>query len=70
MVNSHKKQIDTVVNWFATDEQGAVKQLIEKLVKDPCFPLERYGARPAIRLTDYQEAKEWADSLGASTEWL
>lgn len=70
VTGAHKKQIDTVTNWFASDEQGAVKNLIDKLISKPDFPLEQYGARSAIRVTDYQEAKEWVDRLGFDTEWL
>lgn len=70
VTGAHKKQIDTVTNWFASDEQGAVKDLIDKLISKPEFPLEQYGARDAIRVTEYQEAKEWVDRLGFDTEWL
>jgi len=70
VVKSHKKQIDTVVNWVPSDQQGEAKQIIDELATDRKFPIERYGSRDAIRITDYEDAKEWADKLGFDTEWL
>jgi hypothetical protein len=70
VIGSHKKQISTVVNWVATDQQGEAKQMINMLAKEPEFPIERYGARPAVHITDYEAAKQWIDKLGFDSEWL
>lgn len=38
VVGGHYKQVDTVRNWFATDEQGQVEDVIRDLIRDPDAP--------------------------------
>jgi hypothetical protein len=69
VVGRHKKQINTVVNWFATHQQGDVKELIRKMVEDPDTPL-KVGPKDTIWLSDYQDALKFAEQKGIDTEWL
>lgn len=72
VLGSHKKQIDTIKNWFPSDEQGLVEDLIERMVTDPNSPMRAYGGghRSNVTLTDYEAAKEFAKERGRDTEWL
>lgn len=70
VVGAHKKQVDTVKNWFATDEQGRVEELIRELIRDPDGPLEGYGgARDDVRLTSLAAAKQYIEEQGGDLPW-
>jgi hypothetical protein len=60
----HKKQKDTVVNWFRSSDQGKVKDLIDEMATDPTVPLEMYGGgqRENVRLSDVGEAVRYLDA--------
>lgn len=66
VVGGNKVQSDTAVNWFASSDQGDVKDLIDEMVADPSTPLERYGGgqRDNIRLSDVGEAVRYLDRNG------
>lgn len=72
VLGNHKKQIDTIKNWFPSDEQGLVEEVIETMVTDRNCPVEAYGGghRSNVRLTDYEDAKQFADERGRDTKWL
>lgn len=70
VVGSHKKQIDTVKNWFASSDQGRVESLLREMIRDPSSPVERYGgSRDNVRLTSIEEAKEYIESNGGDLPW-
>lgn len=70
VIGNHKKQTDTIVNWFPSDEQGDVKKVIDVMVRKPNCPVELYGGRSNVRLVDYERAKEFSSVRGGETEWL
>ena len=64
------KQVDTVKNWFATDEQGRVESLIREMIRDPGSPLEGYGgSRDNVRLTSIDDAKRYIREHGGELPW-
>jgi hypothetical protein len=66
----HKKQVDTVKNWFASSDQGEVEELIREMMSDPGAPLEGYGGSlDNVRLTSIAEAKEYIRSQGGDLPW-
>lgn len=70
VVGGHKKQVTTVKNWFATDEQGRAEELIRELARDPDAPLERYGgSRDNVRLASIAEAKAYIKDRGGDLPW-
>ncbi|RBI59457.1 hypothetical protein DMJ13_22875 [halophilic archaeon] len=71
VTGGHNKQVDTIKNWFASDDQGEVGDLIEELARDPNAPVQGYGgSRGAVRLTSIQDAKDWLDAHGRDLWWL
>lgn len=66
VVGGSKRQKDTVVNWFASSDQGKVKKLIDDMATDPSIPLEMYGGghRENVRLSDVGEAVRYLDRNG------
>jgi len=70
VVGAHMKQVDTVKNWFATDEQGRVESLIREMIRDPGSPLEGYGgSRDNVRLTSIDDAKRYIREHGGELPW-
>lgn len=70
VTGAHKKQVDTVKNWFSTDEQGRVEELIRNMIRDPGSPLEGYGgSRDNVRLTSIQDAKRYIEDHGGELPW-
>jgi len=70
VVGSHKKQVDTVKNWFAASEQGRVESLIREMIRDPEAPLEGYGgSRDNVRLTGIDDAKTYIEANGGDLPW-
>ncbi len=70
VVGGHKKQVDTVKNWFATSDQGQVEETIREMIRDPETPLEGYGgSRDNVRLTSMAAAKEYIRSNGGELPW-
>lgn len=70
VIGAHKKQVDTVKNWFATDEQGQVEELIREMTRDPDSPLEGYGgSRDNVRLTSLAAAKQYIQDHGGELPW-
>lgn len=70
VVGAHKKQVDTVKNWFATSDQGRAEDLIREMVRDPEVPLEGYGgSRDNVRLTSMESAKEYIEAEGEELPW-
>lgn len=69
VIGGHKKQVDTVKNWVATDEQGDAEDILRDMVRDPHAPVERYGGRDAIRLTSMEDAKEFIKDHGGDLPW-
>lgn len=70
VVGNHKKQVDTVKNWFATSDQGHVEDLIREMISDPTAPLEGYGgSRDNVRLTSIEDAKEYIVENGGELPW-
>lgn len=70
VVGAHKKQVDTVKNWFATDEQGRFEDLIREMIRDPNGPLEGYGgSRHNVRLTNLAAAKRFIEQRGGELPW-
>ena len=71
VTGGHKKQVDTVKNWFPTSKQGNVETHIRELIRDPDAPVEGYGgARDNVRLTGIDDAKEWLSDHGRDLWWL
>ncbi len=57
VVGSHRKRVDTVVNWFPSHVQGRAERTIREMIADPDAPLEAYGgARDNVRLTSVEDA--------------
>lgn len=70
VVGAHKKQVDTVKNWFATSDQGKVENLIREMARDPNAPIESYGgSRDNVRLTSMEAAKEYIRDRGGKLPW-
>jgi len=40
------------------------------MIADPACPIENYGCREVIRLSSYEDAKEFAEIHGMDTTWL
>lgn len=43
VIGSKKKQLDTLKQNFKSSEQGAVKDAIQEMAKDPDHPIKLYG---------------------------
>lgn len=70
VTGAHKKQVDTVKNWFSTVEQGRVEELIRNMIRDPGRPLEADGgSRDNVRLTSIQDAKRYIEDHGGELPW-
>lgn len=70
VVGAHKKRVDTVKNWFASDEQGRVEDRIREMIRDPDSPLEGYGgSRDNVRLTSIEAAKRYIEERGGELPW-
>jgi|GEM_PF-4922236 len=70
VIGGHKKQIDTVKNWFATSDQGRIEELIREMIRDPNAPLEGYGgSRDNVRLTSMDAAKQYITDHGGDLPW-
>lgn len=70
VVGAHKKQVDTVKNWFATSDQGRAETLIREMIRDPDAPLEGYGgSRDNVRLTSLEAGKEYIQENGGELPW-
>lgn len=70
VVGGHNRQVDTVKNWFATDDQGRVEAVIRELSRDPDAPIEAYGgSRDTIRLTSIADAKTYIREHGGELPW-
>ncbi len=70
VVGSHKKRVDTVKNWFATDDQGRVEDLVREMIRNPDAPLEGYGgSRDNVRLTGVEDAKRYIEERGGDLPW-
>jgi hypothetical protein len=71
VTGGHKKQVDTVKNWFPASKQGAVETELRNLMRDPAAPVEGYGgARDNVRLSGIDEAKEWLADNGRDLWWV
>lgn len=65
VVGAHKKQVDTVKNWFAASDQARVETLIREMIREPDAPLEGYGgSRDNVRLTSIEDAKTYIENHG------
>lgn len=70
VVGTHKKQVETVKNWFATDEQGRTEETIHEMIRDPDAPLQGYGgSRDNVRLTSIEDAKDFIREHGGELPW-
>ncbi|GAA0288693.1 hypothetical protein [Halobacterium noricense] len=70
VVGNHKKQVETVKNWFATDEQGRAEELIREMIREPDAPLQGYGgSRDNVRLTSISDAKAYIREHGGDLPW-
>lgn len=71
VTGNHKKQIDTVVGWTASHDQGAAKDLLDEMVRDPDCPVEMYGggARENVRLSSIEEGANYLEDLGGELPW-
>lgn len=70
VVGAHKKQVDTVKNWFATSDQGRAETVIREMIRDPDASLEGYGgSRDNVRLPGLEAAKEYIRSNGGEVPW-
>lgn len=70
VVGAHKKQVETVKNWVASDEQGRAEELIRGMIRDPDAPLEGYGgSRDNVRLTSIEDAKQYIRENGGDLPW-
>lgn len=70
VVGTHKKQVETVKNWFATDEQGRAEETIREMIRDPDAPLQGYGgSRDNVRLTSIEDAKDYILEHGGELAW-
>lgn len=70
VVGSHKKQVDTVKNWFPSHQQGEVEELVREMIRDPNAPLEGYGgARDNVRISDMEDAKQFIRERGIDLPW-
>jgi hypothetical protein len=72
ITGGHKVSLDTLKNWFPTDQQGDVEAVVEEMLRRPSCPVEGYGGshRANVRLRDYEEGKEFAEERGYDTEWI
>lgn len=71
VTGGHKKQIDTVVGWTASHDQGRAKELLDEMSRDPDCPVEAYGggARENIRLSSIEEGVDFLEDLGGDLPW-
>ncbi|WP_244605177.1 hypothetical protein [Halorussus halobius] len=57
-------------NWFATDDQGRVEDLVREMIRNPDAPLEGYGgSRDNVRLTGVEDAKRYIEERGGDLPW-
>lgn len=68
----HKKQVDSVKNWFKASDQGRVEDLIHELSTDPNAPVIAVGggARDTVQLTSIPDAKAWLKERGRDLWWV
>lgn len=67
VLGGHKKQVDTVKNWFPSHEQGRAENLIREMTTDPMAPVEAYGgSRDNVRLTSADEAVAYLHEHGGA----
>jgi hypothetical protein len=61
VIGDKKKQIDSVKDWFPSDEQGEVVTIIEEFLGGGEIPLYKYGggARDNIHLSEAYGAVEY-----------
>ena len=70
IVGGHKKQVETVKNWFPTDEHGTTEAVIREMIRNPKAPLEGYGgSRDNVRLTSIEDAKRYIVERGGELPW-
>lgn len=70
VVGGHKKQVETVKNWVATNDQGRAETLVREMIRDPAAPLEGYGgSRDNVRLTSIEDAKTYIRDRGGDLPW-
>lgn len=70
VIGSHKKQVDTVKNWFPSHQQGEVEKLIREMIRSPTAPLEGYGgSRDNVRISDIEDAKQFIRERGVELPW-
>jgi len=71
VTGGHKKQVDTVKNWFPASKQEEIEKHIRELLRDPSTPVEGYGgARDNVRLSSIADAKDWLAEHGRDLWWL
>lgn len=72
VVGKHRKQLETVVNWFPRYQENEVRELLEEMVDDPESPVESYGKGDYsnIFIDDYDDAKKFVEDQGLNSEWL
>lgn len=70
VVGPRKRSAETVQNWFASSDQGKVKDVIDDMTRDPGSPIEAYGgARYNIRLTSRKQGKQFLEDHGEDLPW-
>ena len=70
VIKKHHKQAQSIAGWFASHEQGEVKQTIDAMATDPDVPLREKG-RGTVTLTAREQAKTYLTNHGADPprEW-
>lgn len=68
VTGSKHHQRQTIAGWFASDEQGNVKDVLDDLVADPNAPLQQTG-RDTVQLTSMQDGKEYVKQHGGDLPW-
>lgn len=70
ITGKNKADIDVVKQWgVATHEQGAAKEALEELARNPDAPVEQYGGRDQIRLSSMEDAKEYIVENDGELPW-
>lgn len=64
VLGGHHKQPQSVADWFATHEQGRVKDVLDDMTSDPAVPVRVYGGRGTVQLTSMDAAMAFLEKHG------
>lgn len=70
VISKHHKQPQTIAGWFATHDQGRVKDVLDDMVSDPKIPVRQKG-RGTVTLSSWEAGEQFLQRHGHDppTDW-